>query len=402
MPDAFASCGIASVCFDVGGWPPARGSPGAATVDAKAATCGGLKGVVDGDARPRSGRPWRMPGQFEHLGLLYRHPDDYVAGTTAFVRGALAADDPVLVAVPGRNLDLIRDGLGERAGACSSPTWRWRAAIRAGSFRGSCWRSPPPTRDAGSGSSASRSGPAGRRSNTRPAPRTKRLINVAFAGRERRHPVPVRLTAAGRGGGRRRRPHPSGHGGWQPAAGTAPVYGDPLDGAAAKFNRPLPDPPARRGGDERSRATIRWLPCAGSWSAQAVAAGLPDDQMADLTIAVNELTTNTSEHTGGIGMLSVWTEDGTLVCQVNDRGHLRDPLAGRIPPTGGSAARARALPGQPALRSRTHPQPPGCGPRSGCIWHLLAASGTTEGAVGMAEFPPPLQGSDVSGRSSAS
>jgi anti-sigma regulatory factor (Ser/Thr protein kinase) len=49
-------------------------------------------------------------------------------------------------------------------------------------------------------------------------------------------------------------------------------------------------------------------------------------------LAVNELATNSMRHGGGRGVLSVWQENGTLLCEVTDRGHIADPLAGRERP----------------------------------------------------------------------
>jgi len=272
------------------------------------------------------------PGQFEHLGLLYRHPEEYVAGTTAFVHDALAVDAPVLVAVPGDNLDLIRDSLGAAPGA------RVQFADMAVAGRNP-GRIIPGVLLAFAAAHPGRrvwiiGEPIwpGRTTIEYPACAAhEALINVAFAGRDAAILCPYDAE------------------GLDPAAladshhthpimvdGTrrwlSPVYGDPF-GAAAKFNRPLPDPPDRAAamtfeGFDSLASVRRFL------VREAVAAGLTHDQIADLTIAVNELTTNTSEHTTGAGLLSVWTEDGTLVCQVGDDGHLRDPLAGRIPPTG--------------------------------------------------------------------
>jgi anti-sigma regulatory factor (Ser/Thr protein kinase) len=62
---------------------------------------------------------------------------------------------------------------------------------------------------------------------------------------------------------------------------------------------------------------------------QATAAGLGRERVAELMLAVNELTTNTVKHAGGGGMLRVWTEPGELICQVEDDGLIGDPLAGR-------------------------------------------------------------------------
>jgi len=49
---------------------------------------------------------------FVHPALLYRDDQEYVAGTVPYIREGLAAGEPVAVAVPGRNLALIRDALG--------------------------------------------------------------------------------------------------------------------------------------------------------------------------------------------------------------------------------------------------------------------------------------------------
>jgi anti-sigma regulatory factor (Ser/Thr protein kinase) len=49
-------------------------------------------------------------------------------------------------------------------------------------------------------------------------------------------------------------------------------------------------------------------------------------------VAVNEIATNAVIHGGGPGTLRVWSERGSVVCEVSDPGQLIDPLAGRIPP----------------------------------------------------------------------
>ncbi|WP_041840919.1 ATP-binding protein [Actinoplanes friuliensis] len=62
----------------------------------------------------------------------------------------------------------------------------------------------------------------------------------------------------------------------------------------------------------------------------ASAAGLGEDRVDDLVVAVNELAANTVEHTAAGGRVSIWAEPGMVVCQVDDEGHLADPLAGRL------------------------------------------------------------------------
>jgi anti-sigma regulatory factor (Ser/Thr protein kinase) len=57
------------------------------------------------------------------------------------------------------------------------------------------------------------------------------------------------------------------------------------------------------------------------------------DASADLVLAINELATNSVQHGGGRGKLRIWRErEDVLVCEVSDRGFIRDPLAGRVRP----------------------------------------------------------------------
>jgi anti-sigma regulatory factor (Ser/Thr protein kinase) len=68
-------------------------------------------------------------------------------------------------------------------------------------------------------------------------------------------------------------------------------------------------------------------------SDHAKRAGFDKERLSDLVLAVNELATNSMRHGGGRGLLSVWRENGTFLCEVHDRGRITDPLAGReLPP----------------------------------------------------------------------
>lgn len=65
---------------------------------------------------------------------------------------------------------------------------------------------------------------------------------------------------------------------------------------------------------------------------QAAGAGLPAGRVDDLVMAVNELATNAIKHGGGGGRLRTWRQDSELVCQLEDEGHIADPLAGHHRP----------------------------------------------------------------------
>ena len=272
-------------------------------------------------------------GGFAHAALVYRGRDEYVGQVTGFVRDALAAGEPALVAVPDNHLDLVRgalNGVGHRVTfADMAVAGRNPGRIIPGVLLDFADRHP--------GRRVSIVGEPvwpGRNPTEYPAcVLHEALINGAFAGRDasilcpydadglddaaladalRTHPV---VTEAGE-------------------SRRSLSYAGFADAAAA-FNRPLPPPPA-------GATTVRFATGAEMSevrrmvTAHARAAGLATDRVADLTFAVNEVVTNTVEHSGGPGRVTLWTEPTGPVCQVDDGGHLADPLAGRVPPDGES------------------------------------------------------------------
>ena len=63
----------------------------------------------------------------------------------------------------------------------------------------------------------------------------------------------------------------------------------------------------------------------------AVQAGLPEDRVVDVVLAVHELAANAVRHGGGEGRLRVWIQAGALHCRVDDGGWLgsAEPKADR-------------------------------------------------------------------------
>jgi anti-sigma regulatory factor (Ser/Thr protein kinase) len=97
----------------------------------------------------------------------------------------------------------------------------------------------------------------------------------------------------------------------------------PFDGAL-----PVPaTPPRELAFTSEGLANLR-----GFVSYGAAHAWLGHGRAEDLVLAVNELATNSVRHGGGGGMLRMWTETDTLLCEVHDRGHITEPLVGRITP----------------------------------------------------------------------
>jgi anti-sigma regulatory factor (Ser/Thr protein kinase) len=52
----------------------------------------------------------------------------------------------------------------------------------------------------------------------------------------------------------------------------------------------------------------------------------------DLVLAIDELAANSIRHGGGRGIVRMWSDNGSLVCEVRDQGRIADPLAGRSRP----------------------------------------------------------------------
>ncbi|MFE9748873.1 anti-sigma factor RsbA family regulatory protein [Saccharothrix saharensis] len=273
---------------------------------------------------------------FVHEALLYRDDEQYLAGTVPFVRDGLAAGEPVLVAVPQRGIDLLRSALGRQAEQVEFLDMR-----RAGRNPG---RIIPGVLAAFTDNNAATGRvrivgePVWPERTALEYPacvQHEALINTAFEDRpawilcpydaanltpeavrdaESTHPVVVE--------GRRRRP----------SAG----YREPFL-VAEEFNRPLPAPPpdalTRRFDLDGLGATRRLV------AGFAADVGLTADQVEDLVLAVNELTTNSVVHGGGFGTLLLWREGDAVVCEVRDAGRLASPMVGRrnpgVSPRGG-------------------------------------------------------------------
>jgi anti-sigma regulatory factor (Ser/Thr protein kinase) len=267
---------------------------------------------------------------FEHAGLLYSGPREYVAVCVGFVERSLRAGDPVLVAVPEANAALIRQALGVRAG-----TVEYADMKVAGRNPG---RIIPwvllSFADAHPGRRVRIVGEPmwpGRSALEYPACAVhEALVNTAFAGRDAAIGCPydvANLPAEVVDDVRRTHPVIIDADGSSASAS----YTDPIT-AAARFNHALPLPPhdAERVhyAQPADLAGLRRLV-----ARAAAVVGLSVDRVAAMATAVSELATNSLRHTHDRrGTLTVWTEPGLLVCQIDDTGRLTDPLAGRLPP----------------------------------------------------------------------
>jgi anti-sigma regulatory factor (Ser/Thr protein kinase) len=267
---------------------------------------------------------------FRHEALLYAGRDDFVRRTGAFLRDAVAAEEPALVVVDAAKIALLREELGDAAGGVQFADMAEVGTNPA--------RIIPAWREF-----VTRSAPTGRRLRgigepiwpERTAPelveceRHESLLNVAFAGSPSWWllcPYDTEaLPAAVLDGARRTHPFVLEDG---VSHESADYYG--LSAIGAPFAEPLPDPPASAlelaFGDGPLEA-LRWLV-----GRAAEEAGLAATRVADVVLAVHELATNTLRHGGGRGTLRIWREPDALICEVADAGRLDQPLAGRERP----------------------------------------------------------------------
>jgi anti-sigma regulatory factor (Ser/Thr protein kinase) len=275
------------------------------------------------------GRHHRAPlATLEHRALFHTGDDELVAGVVAHVRAGLEDDDAAVVALPAAHLDLVRDALGDDAGAVvlqdvrglgrnparllpalhrfadEHPGRRVRAVAQAWSpdrrpeERAACLQHDALANLAFADHAVSLL-----------CPYDTRLLDDATAADARAaHPLVVE----------------------DGAAVANPTYGDPLKLAEAVVG-PLPEAPdegetlvySAPHGPRAVRLAV---------AEHAAAAGLHPDRVADLCLAVHEVALNTVVHTDGRGILSLWHTDDRVIAEIQDSGHVEDPLVGRHPP----------------------------------------------------------------------
>ncbi|MFI2300063.1 anti-sigma factor RsbA family regulatory protein [Actinacidiphila glaucinigra] len=264
-------------------------------------------------------------GPFVHPALFYRDAGEYTAGTVPFLLEGMDAGEPVAVAVPPPRLAQLRAALGPRRTEV-----RWIDMERAGRNPGriipGVLRAFADTRPAGRVRIIGEPVWPGRSALEYPAcAQHEALINMAFAGR----PVTIlcpydaaRLDSAVLTEARATHPVVLDGGREHRSAHYAPRR------VIAAHNR-LPQRPSGAlafGFAEPQLAEARHTA-----TAEARRLGLEGDRLAEFSVAVGELITNSVLHGGGSGAVHVWAEEGHVVCEVHDRGRLTDPLAGRRP-----------------------------------------------------------------------
>jgi anti-sigma regulatory factor (Ser/Thr protein kinase) len=266
-----------------------------------------------------------QPG-FQHDALIYADADDFLAGTVPFLREALEAGDPALVAVSAANTALLEGELGADAAAVRFAAMEelgrnpariipfWREFLDGSDGR--------PVRGIGEPV-----WPGRRPAEIDECERHESLLNVAFSalpawsllcpydGRALGDEVLEKVTYS----------HGSVcHDGVRESSGE---YVAGRDCFAGELSRR----PAGAEAFEFDRAKLADV----RRQVERVAerAGLPAPDTADLVIAASELAANSVAHSGGSGTLRSWQDDdGRLLIEFEDSGSIEEPLAGRLQP----------------------------------------------------------------------
>jgi anti-sigma regulatory factor (Ser/Thr protein kinase) len=258
-----------------------------------------------------------------HQALLYRDSDEYLGGISAFISPALERNEPVAIAVPAPKLRLLRAQLGSDAAGIEllnmlelgrNPA-RIIPALQAMIDR----HGDRPLHYVGESIWPGRSA-----EEVCEATRHEALINLAWPSGETRILCPYDVASLdARVLADAHHTHPG-------------VVDDGLLTASEAYRGPtvpsgceqaLPDPPP---GSKARRFELDDLGSVRAWvSDQATAAGVDSERAGELVIAVNELTTNTVKHADTHGILRFWQTPDELIFQIEDSGHIADPLAGR-------------------------------------------------------------------------
>ncbi|GAA4229314.1 anti-sigma regulatory factor (Ser/Thr protein kinase) [Streptosporangium album] len=266
---------------------------------------------------------------FAHPALFYRGIEEYLDGTVPFIREGLAAGEPVAVAVPTPRMELLRAELGEAASEVrfSDMTEVGRNPGRIIPAVLCAFADLHPARRAriiGEPIWPSRSAaeyPA--------CLQHEALINLAFSGRAVTILCPYDLDGLDPSVVKdARMTHPV----IMDGSGTR-ISGDYAPGRVIRDgNRSLPDPERAATHHFGGRVDPGLLGGVRDFVVgHASRMGLSGERLEDLRLIASELAANSLDHGGGSGVVRIWPEDGQVVMDISDAGHIADPLAGRRP-----------------------------------------------------------------------
>jgi anti-sigma regulatory factor (Ser/Thr protein kinase) len=273
-----------------------------------------------------------------HGALLYRTQQEYLDRLVPYISDAVAADQAVLVAVPGPNLAVLAEALG-RLTANVVMADMTEVGRNPGRILGEVLsrfvdkHRDQPARLIGEPIWATRSEveyPA--------CVEHEALLNRAFTGRDVTVVCPYDVSQLDPEViSDARCTHPVL---WQNGILDHDNAAYAPEAMLARYNQPLLSDPtavrytARKLGDLAGARAFA--------GAYAQWFGLSADQTADLQLIASELTTASLTHLGATCRLALWRQDSHVVCEARDDGCLDDPLAGRRP-YGSDSDRGRGL-----------------------------------------------------------
>jgi anti-sigma regulatory factor (Ser/Thr protein kinase) len=265
------------------------------------------------------------PRGFHHEALIYRDPEEFLAAAVPFLREALESGEPALVAVSSANTTLLEGELGADADHVSFAAMEelgqnpariipfWREFLDRNEGR--------PVRGIGEPV-----WPGRELAEIDECERHESLLNVAFApppawsllcpydGRALADEVLERIG----------RSHSSVcREGVRAQSAEYLAAGDCFAGELTAQPYGTEDFEFDRAGLAEVRRRVK---CA------AEGAGLSAADAADLVIAAGELAANSVAHGGGSGTLRTWCDGELLAVELEDRGSIEEPLAGRLRP----------------------------------------------------------------------
>jgi hypothetical protein len=255
-----------------------------------------------------------------HSALFYRGTAEYLEGTVSFIRGGLAADEPVALALPGLNLRLILTELGNDADRVRLLDMA-RSGRNPGRIVPNVLRAFADSYPSGRVRIIAEQLWTGRVAREYPAcAHQEALINVALAGRSVSMLCPYDVDLVGpRTRAEVELNHPR----------VIDAHGERASTGFA---------PERVMTDDRL-CSLAWSPSFTFDSTKAALAsqfacdyaarlGLNSDH-AELKLIVGELVARCLVHGGGTGSLRIGAEHGYLVCDVRHTGHIVNPLGDR-------------------------------------------------------------------------
>jgi anti-sigma regulatory factor (Ser/Thr protein kinase) len=292
-----------------------------------------LRPAVAGSSTAHGTHTLAPSASFRHEALFYAGGDQgFLDGTLELVRGSLAREARVLVAVAPARAEALRQALGDesvrvrfvdmhelgRNPARIIPVWQAFISEQTGEHGDPLGIGEPvwPGRNA---------------AELDECERHEALLNLAFDDgpgwrllcpydldgldeaviETARHTHP--LLACDDGIGARNDEYTGAHEASHPFAGALPAP----EGAVAELAFAGEDLARVR------RATSDW----------AAGQALGVEPTEDLVLAISELATNSILYGGGGGTVRYWLEADTLLCEVQDAGWIEDPLAGRVRPS---------------------------------------------------------------------